>query len=764
MRLLYGNYAMRSTQELIQELNQSAQSLFHKQQTILSFGGFLERVMARPEALMRNATQYLFDTVDYFDKYELRGPDRGVHRWKIFDIGTERNIPVIGNENVQEEIYQTLASFVRQGYSNKLILLHGPNGSAKTSMIDSISNAMRQYSETDDGAIYRFNWIFPTDKTATPQAHGEGPIGFAGGRRGVDARVDDVSFAFTDERKIASKIPSEFKENPIFLIPMPQREIWLREWVGKARNIKPEDVELPPHILHSGLSKRNQQIFQQLMTSYEGNLAMVLRHIQVERFYFSKQYRVGISTVEPQMSIDAMERQLTMDRNIANLPNILHNIAFHDTMGPLVEANRGILEFSDFLKRPVEAFKYLLSTVEKGTLNLPSSTAMLDIVFFATTNEKHLDAFKMLPDFQSFRSRMELITAPYLLRPAQEAKIYEADLRAIAKLKPITPHAVDMLCMWAVMTRLKQPDPEYFDTKHRALIARLDPPAKAKLYDNQPLGARFKQHDEQQLQELRREIMNESQNVLVYEGRFGASPREIRTILYRASQDSDHASLTPMAIFDQLEKIVKDRSVYEFLQIEPRGEYHQAGEFIKVIKDEFARIFEHEVINAMTLVEDIQYENLFHRYVEHVVAHVKREKLYNKITGSYEAPSEKIMQEVEKILEVSIPVDKHRENLIGRVAAYKIDHPNETLSLTAIFPDFLETISQHYYRERQKVVDSNFVAMMKLETPDDRSLSERERDLAKTTYAGLSTKFGYDMSSARECLRFLLGHRGQQKA
>jgi len=64
------------------------------------------------------------------------------------------------------------------------------------------------------------------------------------------------------------------------------------------------------------------------------------------------------------------------------------------------------------LKRPLEAYKYLLSTVEKGTLNLPSATANLDTVFFATTNEKHLDSFKTLPDFASFKSRFELVTVP----------------------------------------------------------------------------------------------------------------------------------------------------------------------------------------------------------------------------------------------------------------------------------------------------------------------------------------------------------------
>jgi len=204
---------------------------------------------------------------------------------------------------------------------------------------------------------------------------------------------------------------------------MPQREVWLRRWLATEQGVPEDKVEIPQHILLSGLSKRNQLIFENLLAAYDGDLVKVLRHVQVERFFYSKQYRVGVGTVEPQMSIDAYEKQLTIDRNIANLPPVLHNISFYEAEGPLVEANRGVLEFSDMLKRPIEAFKYLLSTVEKGSLNLPSATTYLDIVFFATTNEKHLDAFKTIPDFASFRSRFELVTAPYLLQPTLEAKI-----------------------------------------------------------------------------------------------------------------------------------------------------------------------------------------------------------------------------------------------------------------------------------------------------------------------------------------------------
>lgn len=748
---------------MISELSEKYRELFQKQHVILPFSGFLELVKAHPRGLMRNAAEYIRDTLEHYGTRELLGADvqATAVRYKIFDAGTEKSGPIIGGEMVQGEILSILQGFVRQGYSNKLILLHGPNGSAKTSTIEAIAFGMQRYSELEAGAVYNFNWIFPTDRIAAPDLKGEsGPIGFA---RKTTSDMSHASYAMLEDTEISSKIHSDFRDNPIFLIPMPQREIWLREWIAALENIKPEDVELPPHILTSGLSKRNQLIMENLLTAYDGNLSKVLCHVQVERFFYSRQYRVGISTVEPQMAVDAMEKQLTMDRNISNLPSVLHNVRYYEAQGELIEANRGLLEFSDLLKRPLETFKYLLTTVEKSSVSLPSSTANLDMVFMATTNEKHLDTFKTIPDFSSFRGRFELVTVPYLLRPSQEVKIYDRDVVALAKSKKVTPHSVELLCIWAVMTRYKQPDPEYYDSQYRGLIARIDPRSKARLYEDETMRPLFKSSEESQLRELRHRIMNESVGMVVYEGRFGASPREVKQILSRAAQTSKHVTLTPMAIFDELERLIKDRTVYEFLQFESRGKFHDAALFIGMIKDEFADIFEVETLRSMSMVAEEEYDRFLIRYIENVVADVKREKIYNTATEQYEHANQSILNEIEKILGIQGSVERHRESLLSRLASWKLEHPKETLDITSVFQDIMLKIQEHYYGQRKGVVQVVHEAMLSLDTGETHSLTEKDRQQAIETYKELERRFGYDYISARECLKFMLNHNKKRK-
>jgi predicted Ser/Thr protein kinase len=398
-----------------------------------------------------------------------------------------------------------------------------------------------------------------------------------------------------------------------------------------------------------------------------------------------------------------------------------------------------------------------LTTVERATLGLPSATQNLDVVFFATANEKHLDAFKTLPDFSSFRGRFELVTVPYLLKISDETQIYRRDEQAISKSKRIAPHTIEVLCAWAVLTRLKHPDSDFYASEHRGIVNRLDPFAKAMLYDRRPLGDAFVAADQMVLRQMRKQIMSESVGNVVYEGRFGASPREVRALLYRVAEESASETITPMAVFAELERLLKDRSVYEFLQFEPRNKYHDVAFFIRNVRDWFAEIFEEEILGAMLLVEEGQYDQLLGRYVEHAVAFIKKEKIFNRKTEGYEAPSEVLMNDVESILGVSGgDPTRFRESLLSRIASYKLDNPKAKIDFSMIFFDHLQRLKEHYYEQKSRLIEANLRAVLALDTDRQRQFSEKQVSAARSTLSELEKRYGYDEVSARECIKFLM--------
>src|SRR5690606_41412611 len=92
--------------------------------------------------------------------------------------------------------------------------------------------------------------------------------------------------------------------------------------------------------------------------------------MRIERLFINRRYSIGSTTIDPQLNVDANLQQITMDRRLASLPPSLQSLNLFSLSGEVVLANRGILEFSDLLKRPLDTFKYLLMTMESKTINL----------------------------------------------------------------------------------------------------------------------------------------------------------------------------------------------------------------------------------------------------------------------------------------------------------------------------------------------------------------------------------------------------------
>ena len=101
------------------------------------------------------------------------------------------------------------------------------------------------------------------------------------------------------------------------------------------------------YISDGDLSYKSRSIFDALIASCDGDLGRVMQHVQVERYFLSRRYRRGLATVEPQMAVDAKIQQLTADRSTTSScdHSTLRALPTH---WPLVDANRGVLEFADF--------------------------------------------------------------------------------------------------------------------------------------------------------------------------------------------------------------------------------------------------------------------------------------------------------------------------------------------------------------------------------------------------------------------------------
>ncbi len=744
--------------ERLRLLSQEVQASFKEKKRVMTFAEYLELALESPRSQLRSAPQFTKDCFDHWGTEEVRYAWGMQRRFSLFDCPwSERGERLLGQERVQNQVYRALCSFVNEGAANKLVLLHGPNGSAKSTFVRCIGRGLQAYSERDEGAIYRFNWIFPKQKLS------RGEIGFSGSDYDITNASD--SYAHLPDELIDAKLVDELRDHPLLLLPLVDRREFMEDCLaGITQTNSEHSFVVADYLQHGQLSHRNRSIFEALLANYKGDLLKVLRHVQVERFFISHRYREGYVSVEPQLSVDAHERQVTQDSSISALPPALQSLALYYYGGELVTANRGLIEYSDLLKRPLEAFKYLLTTVEQSSVSLQNATLYLDLCFIGTSNEIHLSAFKEIPEFQSFKGRVELVRVPYLLELSQEERIYDAKLKEAARSKHVAPHCSYVAALWAVMTRMRKPDAAAFPKEISAVVDKLTPLEKAELYGTGKAPAGIGAAQQQALQASLGDLRNESDAYPAYEGLTGASPREVQTVLFNAANSPSYSYVSPLAVLEEIEELCKQVSVYAFLRQEAKsGGFYDHKAFIADVRARLLDRVTEEFQGAMGLVDDEEYRRLFGLYLLHVTHFTKGEKLRNENTGASEPADEQMMSSVEATLGVDVGSDggakDFRHSLIAKIGAWSLDNPNTKPVYEEIFSEHFATLHEAYFEEHSKVVAQAVQHFLMYVSDSGSSLSDEERVQAETVLTGLCEGYGYQKDSARDIVQVLARER-----
>jgi predicted Ser/Thr protein kinase len=98
------------------------------------------------------------------------------------------------------------------------------------------------------------------------------------------------------------------------------------------------------------------------------------------------------------------------------------------------------MEYADLLKRPLEAFKYLLGFSETGEVPMEHFVLQLDEVLVASSNEKHLAGLQgAAPTSPASRAASSSCACPYLRRWKSEKEIYDAQVTTRTVGKHVAP-------------------------------------------------------------------------------------------------------------------------------------------------------------------------------------------------------------------------------------------------------------------------------------------------------------------------------------
>ena len=712
-------------------------------QNVLAFEDYMTLFGKNPIKELRPTNIYLKDMFDYYGSSSNGS-------YNLFTREHADAPPVHGQIKTQKRIYQYLQNFMEEGFNNKFILLVGPNGSSKSSLIKKIMLSAEDYACTDEGSLFSFSWIFPIDQ-------------FVKGSLGLSSTSGDKninSYAFLEDKDISAIITSELKDHPLLLLPLKTRQKLIED-AFKNDGTRLETIR-KSYLYNGDLSQRNRLIFDALLKNYKGSYQEVFKHIRVERLFINRRYSIGATTIEPQLHVDANLQQITMDRRLQSLPPSLQSLNLFAISGEVVLANRGILEFSDLLKRPLDTFKYLLMTMESKTINLHGILTELDIFFIGSSNEIHFTAFKQHPDFNSFKGRFNFLRVPYLMSYLEEQKIYNEQISKLKEQASFEPHSLAALCLWSVMTRMRAPVAKnYHDEKLGKIAEALSPLEKCFLYAEKETPDSFDSESRQILKMGAEDVQNEYENDSMYEGKFGISPREVKQIIYDLA--SNHKTITFLEVIEYLNSLNEKKAEYDFLNISHQGEYHNPKKFLELIETWNLDKLDNEVRDSLGLVDERSYEDYISKYILSINAVIKGEKVKNNVTGKFEAPDSYFIKEFESNVHMNEVPETFRSSLIARLGAYALDHRGKAIVYSEVFEDLVDLLQESFRKEQKKIIDKigrNLVLYLSEKNGEGKHNVEKEvSDLITSIIHTLQEKYHYSEYGAISSLQYLLKMR-----
>ena len=575
-----------------------------------SFEDYLELVRKNPR-VTRNSFQRVYDMVLSHGVEEYMDNKKRIVRYKFFqDTINGASDAVYGLDIPLMRLMNVLKS-ASQGYGTerRVILLHGPVGSSKSTIVRQLKRGLEAYSRTPEGALYSYRWELP----------------------GALAELAGGSEEF----------PCPMHDEPLRLIP--------REWRAQAirkLGLGHDDFRVQ---VEGEVNPACRLIFSKLMEHYKGDFDKVMQHVRVKRLVLSEQDRVGIGTFQPKDEKNQDSTELTGDinyRKIAVFGSDSDPRAFNFD-GEFNVANRGIVEFVEILKLDVAFLYDLLGATQEHKIK-PKKFAQTDIdeVIIGHTNEAEYRKLLNNEFMEALRDRTVKVDIPYITRVSEEVKIYAKDYTSQKVGKHIAPHTLYVAALWAVLTRLEEPK------KHNLGVLQ-----KAKLYDGKTLPG-FTQDN---IKELRKESTRE--------GLDGISPRYVQDKISNAlvSEKSDGAGcINPFMILNELESGLKHHSL-----ISNEDERKRYGELMSIVKQEYEDIVKNEVQRAISADEDA-IAKLCANYIDNVKAYTQKEKVRNPYTGQHEEPDERLMRSIETKIDSpeSRKEDFRREimNYIGALA------------------------------------------------------------------------------------------------
>src|SRR5204863_8955344 len=135
---------------------------------------YLDIVREHPE-VTRTAYQRLYDMILSHGTDEVYENKEKLTRYKFFtEFAAKHADAIYGLDRPLMQLANTFKSAAKgYGTERRVLLLHGPVGSSKSTIARLLKRGLEEYSRCDEGMLFSFAWKGPNDTWLKDPMHGE---------------------------------------------------------------------------------------------------------------------------------------------------------------------------------------------------------------------------------------------------------------------------------------------------------------------------------------------------------------------------------------------------------------------------------------------------------------------------------------------------------------------------------------------------------------------------------------------------------------
>ncbi len=786
------------SRELINKLAEDVEASFRETHRRHSFVEFIDLLRANPYRLTRTAYQYIRDAILYYGKTTIKDCGRELTRYQIFDdpfFNGEKKL--VGQERPVEILFKHIDACAEQEEDESIFVLIGPPGTGKSRIFYLIEQGLEDYSHTEKGAVYTFNWLFR--EKFEPGAE-QSQLGF--GDLDEMKQESYQSYANLPESEVFSRIRCPLRDNPISLIPRRQREELFEEVIeDKREQIKSEVSEpdererqlehldsfiIPRKIRELEPCRNCQNIRERLLELYQGDWHQLLKHVEIDRFVYSLERGQGIAEVDPGVNVETNLQPIKPGQDKHEISGLLRGLNLFEFYGKPACASRGLLNYQDIFNKDHKQLQHLLSAIEEKTVDFGDVTHKVDFAIFGSTNipEKQLLEENVLTE--GLRDRIEQIDVPYLLNYSREREIYRPNVREIRKVCHISPHTIEMGALFTVLTRLDEPEMEdWFQQKQEELD---------RIQESHP--SRYERRKERL--DLQQKLINEMDLGLkarIYNNDFSTIPPEFRSAVtdefVRAIRsehpDEGKTGFSPRWFKRKLGNLTRDVqtgciNIFQLYEAITEEEDDDKTKLLDRVRENYNNRALREVEEALFEVKEEDVMNRVDSYLKHAKAYLRDEQVYDDVREQHVEPDAYLEEEEDFIGldEDSETREDHREAVIqtfGSFVEEDVARPDPRVALPALVQRYKRAM---YTEMKSDFQVDPFLTALNSYYPDPDHLFDpldpeelpKEEDHARSVYRavnrmreisrermrekGRDPRAGYCNSCAREVIKYVL--------